>query len=198
MFRKPRAIFDASNWDWSPTVILADFNYRDSRIRAKSELNAPTVTLPAIVFRPIKTKLAPSHRLSRRVRFGSILIGRRQLILNTRWQLPVTDIDPMILVNPPAYYTVENNPGFFFDNSYGKVFLEVISSTIAQNFTVITGHVIANEWSISDDIFNVSNADTRYFIGPFPRDRYNQPNSNYVFVDHATNAILNFRAWRIP
>lgn len=179
---------------------LAEFPYNSSRTRAKSKLFKPARVNAATVFRPIKTKLAPSHRLTRAAH-NKNLTHRRQLITGTRWELPVTDIEMLYTVNPLAFYTVENNIGFKFDNSYGKVFLEVFSSTISQNFTIQTGHVIAEEWPLTDEIYNVSNADTIYRIGPFPRDRYNQrptPDPDYVYVDHAVTSILKFRAWRIP
>ena len=114
-----------------------------------------------------------------------------------RITLSVTDIS-RILSAPPALYTATGTDGFYFDNASGDVFLEVISSTTAQSFTVLTGLVVDNEWAVADDLVNVSNASTTYFYGNFPQNIYNQPDgSNQVWVDHDVSAVLQFRAWRI-
>lgn len=114
-----------------------------------------------------------------------------------RIELSVTDIE-RILNTPPALFTATGSDGFKFDNSSGQVFLEVISSTTAQQFTVKTGLVLQNEWPVHDDLVNVSNAGTTYYYGRFPTNIYNQPDEvGYVYVDHAVNAVLQFRAWRL-
>ena len=114
-----------------------------------------------------------------------------------RITLPVTDIE-RILNTPPALFTATGSDGFKFDNSSGDVFLEVISSTTAQSFTVLTGLVLENEWPVADDLVNVSNAATTYYYGKFPQNIYNQPDeAGYVYVNHAVNAVLQFRAWRL-
>jgi len=114
-----------------------------------------------------------------------------------RIQLSVTDIS-RILAAPPSLYTVTGADGFYFDNSSGDVFLEVISSTTGQQFTVLTGLIVDNEWPVADDLVSVSNASTTYFFGKFPGNIYNQPDgSNQVWVDHDVSAVLQFRAWRV-
>lgn len=114
-----------------------------------------------------------------------------------RLELTVTDID-RILSAPPALFTATGSDGFYFDNSSGNVFLEVISSTIGQSFTVKTGLVIEDEWTVADDLVNVSAASTTYFLGRYPTNIYNQPDgTNQVHVDHSVNAVLQFRAWRL-
>ena len=114
-----------------------------------------------------------------------------------RIQLSVTDIS-RILTAPPSLYTATGTDGFYFDNSSGDVFLEAISSTTAQQFTVLTGLVVDGEWSVADDLVTVSNASTTYFYGKFPGNIYNQPDgTNQVWVDHSVSAVLQFRAWRV-
>lgn len=172
-------------------IVLA--KHQHIRNRVKSRLYKPIVIAPAIIFRPILTKLAPSFRGIPKSQYLTALY-----IPIDRLQLPVTDISQINLTLPPGMYTVTNNIGFYFDNSHGKVLLEVISSTTGQQFTVLTGLLINNEWAIADDLVNVSNANTRYFLEPYPRNIYNQPGgTNQIYVNHAINAILQFRAWRI-
>lgn len=114
-----------------------------------------------------------------------------------RVTLSVTDIT-RIITAPPALYTATGSDGFKFDNSSGDVFLEVISSTTAQQFTVLTGLVIDDEWAVADTLATVSNANTTYFLGPFPQNIYNQDTvSHETYVDHAVGAVLQFRAWRM-
>jgi len=114
-----------------------------------------------------------------------------------RITLSVTDIS-RILTTPPALYTSTGTDGFKFDNSSGDVFLEIVSSTTAQQFTVQTGLVLEGEWNVVDDLVTVSNANTTYYMGPFPQNIYNQDTtSNEVYVDPAVGAVLQFRAWRI-
>ena len=114
-----------------------------------------------------------------------------------RITLPVTDIT-RIITAPPAAYTSTGTDGFKFDNSSGDVFLEVISSTTAQQFTVQTGLVVENEWAVADTLATVSNANTTYYLGPFPQNIYNQDTTNNeVYVDPAVGAVLQFRAWRV-
>lgn len=114
-----------------------------------------------------------------------------------RIELSVTDID-RILSAPPALFTATGSDGLYFDNESGNVFLEVISSTTGQSFTVQTGLVIEDEWTVADDLVNVSNANTTYFLGRYPQNIYNQPDgSNQVWVDFASNAVLQFRAWKL-
>lgn len=114
-----------------------------------------------------------------------------------RINLSVTDIE-RILNTPPALYTATGTDGFKFDNSSGQVFLEVISSTTGQSFTALTGLVLQDEWSVEDDLVNVSNAATTYYYGRFPTNIYNQPSeSGYMYVDHAVGAVLQFRAWKL-
>lgn len=194
MFKTPRAVFDVSNWDWGPSVVLANFNYLSSQVRAKSKLKAPTIVLPALIFDPIKVKLAPSHRLSRRIKSQFI---KRPLDIRDRYEIPVHNIDRMLITNPPPAYFSDSNIGFFFNNIGGDVYLEVFSSTISQSFTIQTEKIIDYEWHLEDVVYFVSNADTKYFIGPFPERIYDQPNTTNVFVDHAVDAVLQFRAWRM-
>jgi len=113
-----------------------------------------------------------------------------------RVTLSVTDIS-RILTPAPALYTSTGTAGFKFENASGDVFLEVISSTTAQQFTVLTGLVLDNEWAVADTLATVSNASTTYMIGPFPQNIYNQPSSTEVWVDPAVGAVLQFRAWRV-
>jgi hypothetical protein len=114
-----------------------------------------------------------------------------------RLTLPVNTIT-RTLTAPPALFTATGPDGFQFDNTTGRVFLEVVSSTTGQQFTVQTGLVLENEWSVVDTLVNVSAASTSYFIGPFPQNIYNQDYvSNLVYVDHATSAVLQFRAWQL-
>jgi hypothetical protein len=114
-----------------------------------------------------------------------------------RVTLSVTDID-RILSAPPALYTATGSDGFKFDNASGNVFLEVISSTTGQSFTVLTGIVLEEEWTVADDLVNVSNASTTYYHGRYPQNIYNQPDDlNKVYVDHAVGAVLQFRAWKL-
>ena len=114
-----------------------------------------------------------------------------------RITLSVTDIS-RIITSPPSLYTATGSDGFKFDNSSGDVFLEVISSTTAQQFTVLTGLIVDSEWAVADTLANISNANTTYFLGKFPQNIYNQPDgSNEVYVDHAVSAVLQFRAWRV-
>lgn len=114
-----------------------------------------------------------------------------------RVTLSVTDIS-RIITAPPALYTSTGVDGFKFDNSSGDVFLEVVSSTTAQQFTVLTGLVLDNEWAVADTLATVSNANTTYYLGPFPQNIYNQDTvDNEVYVDPAVGAVLQFRAWRI-
>jgi hypothetical protein len=218
-----RANNDVGNW--STITSLANYNYHTSINGVKSRLSSPVEILSAKIFPPIKIKLAPSrqglpksrlrppvrilsgeifppieiklapsHRLSRIIHSKYI---ERPLDIRDRYEIPVHSIDRVLITNPPPVYFVDSNIGFFFNNMGGNVYLEILSSTISQSFTIQAEKLIANEWPLLDIIYNVSNADTKYFIGPFPEDIYNQPNSDNVFVDHAVNAILNFRAWRI-
>jgi hypothetical protein len=114
-----------------------------------------------------------------------------------RVTLPVTDIT-RLLVAAPAMYAATGSDGFKFENGSGDVFLEVISSTTAQQFTVLTGLVIDNEWAVADTLATVTQAAQTYMIGPFPQNIYNQDTvDNEVYVDHAVGAVLSFRAWRI-
>ena len=114
-----------------------------------------------------------------------------------RLTLPVTDISRLIST-PPALFTATGTDGFKFDNSGGNVFLEIISSTTAQQFTVKTGLVVDNEWPVADDLVTISNAATTYYYGKFPTNIYNQPDeTGYVYVDHAVSAVLQFRAWKL-
>ncbi len=114
-----------------------------------------------------------------------------------RVTLSVTDIT-RILAAPPSLYTSTGVDGFKFDNASGNTFLEVISSTTAQQFTVLTGLVVDNEWAVADTLATVSNASTTYFLGPFPQNIYNQDTvDNQVYVDPAAGAVLQFRAWRV-
>lgn len=114
-----------------------------------------------------------------------------------RLELPVTDIT-RTLTTPPALFTATGSDGFYFENLGSDVFLEVISTTTGQQFTVLTGKVIEDEWSLSDDLVSVSAANTTYKIGSYPSNIYNQPDgSNQVWVDHSVSAVLQFRAWRL-
>lgn len=114
-----------------------------------------------------------------------------------RITLSVTDIT-RIITAPPALYDSTGVDGFKFDNSSGNVFLEVISSTTGQEFTVLTGLVVDNEWAVADTLASVSEANTTYYLGPFPQNIYNQDTvNNEVYVDPAVGAVLSFRAWRI-
>lgn len=111
--------------------------------------------------------------------------------------LSVTDIN-RIITAPPALYTATGTDGFKFNNASGDVIIEVISSTIAQQFTVVTGLVLDQTWAVSDTLASVSNANTTYYLGPFPQNIYNQDTvNNEVYVDHAVSAVLQFRAWRL-
>lgn len=114
-----------------------------------------------------------------------------------RLTLPVTDIS-RVLTAPPSLFDATGVDGFKFDNSSGDVFLEILSSTTAQQFTVLTGLLINNEWAVADTLATISNASTTYYLGPFPQNIYNQDTvDNQVYVDHAVSAVLQFRAWRI-
>lgn len=113
-----------------------------------------------------------------------------------RIQLSVTDIS-RILSSPPSLFTATGTDGLYFDNSSGDVFLEVISSTTGQSFTVLTGLLLEDEWSVSDTSVTITQADTTYYLGPFPQNIYNQPDANNTYVDYAVNAVLQFRAWRL-
>lgn len=114
-----------------------------------------------------------------------------------RLTLPVTDIS-RILAAPPSLFTATGSDGFKFNNASGDVFLEIVSSTTAQQFTVLTGLVLDDLWDVSDTLVSVSNANTTYYLGPFPQGIYNQEDgSNEVYVDHAVSAVLQFRAWRL-
>ncbi len=114
-----------------------------------------------------------------------------------RIELSVTDIE-RIMNTPPALFTATGTDGFKFDNTLGNTFLEIISSTTAQSFTVKTGLVVDNEWPVADDLVNVSNAAETYFYGSFPQNIYNQPDeAGMVYVDHDVSAVLQFRAWRL-
>jgi hypothetical protein len=114
-----------------------------------------------------------------------------------RIQIPVVDIT-RIITAPQALLTSTGADGHYFDNASGDVLLEIISSTTGQSLTVLTGLVIENEWAVSDTLANISNANTSYFIGPWPQNIYNQDTiNNQVYIDHDVNAILQFRAWRV-
>jgi hypothetical protein len=114
-----------------------------------------------------------------------------------RITLPVTDIS-RIITSPPALTTATGAEGLKFANASGDVILEIISSTISQSLTIETGLVIESEWAVADTLANISNANTTYYLGPFPQNIYNQDTvDNLVYIDHAVNAVLQFRAWRI-
>ena len=171
------------------------------RGEAKSKLSPPETVDTAIIFRPALVKyLSDSIKSSRysKARAPHSKLRPPVILLGGRLELPVTDISPISLILPPALYSVTNNIGFYFDNSRRDVFLEVISSTTNQQFTIQAGAIIANEWDVLDDIINITQANTRYFLAPLPKHIYNQPDgSEKTFVDHAVSAVLQFRAWRI-
>lgn len=114
-----------------------------------------------------------------------------------RVEITVTDIS-RIITAPPALYDSTGVDGFKFDNASGNVFLEVVSSTTGQQFTVLTGLVVDNEWAVADTLATVSAANTTYYLGPFPTNIYNQDTTdNEVYVDPAVGAVLSFRAWKL-
>lgn len=114
-----------------------------------------------------------------------------------RTTLSVTDIS-RIITTPPALLNATGLDGIKFNNASGDVFLEIISSTTGQQFTVLTGLVLDNLWNVSDTLATISNANTTYYLGPFPQNIYNQQDgTNDVYIDHAVNAVLQFRAWRL-
>lgn len=112
-----------------------------------------------------------------------------------RINIPVNDIGRNITL-PPSWVTATGSEGMIFTNTGGNVFLEVLSSTTGQSFNVITGLVVDNEWSVSDDLINVSNANEIYKIGIYPANIYNQPSTQQVHINHSASAILQFKAWR--
>jgi hypothetical protein len=113
-----------------------------------------------------------------------------------RLTLSVTDIS-RIITAPLSLYTATGTDGFKFDNASGDVILEIISSTVGQSFDVITGLILEDEWLVADSLVTITQANTTYYLGPYPQNIYNQPSLNDIYVDHAVSAVLQFRAWRI-
>ena len=115
----------------------------------------------------------------------------------TRIEIPVNNIGRNITL-PPSWVTATGSEGMFFVNQGGNVLLEVISSTTGQSFNVITGLIVDNEWTVADDLVNVSSADEVYKLGPYPTNIYNQLDGSLrVYIDHSASAILQFKAWRL-
>src|SRR5574342_426742 len=87
---------------------------------------------------------------------------------------------------PPSWVKATGAEGMIFSNNDGNIFLEVMSSTTAQQFTVLTGLVLENELSIpefavADTLAVVSNANQTYPFGSFPPNIYNQPGTTNVY-----------------
>jgi len=118
-----------------------------------------------------------------------------------RINLPVNLIGRTI-TQPPSWVTATGAEGLVFSGNDGRVFLEVLSSTTGQQFTVLTGLILSNELSVpefavEDTVANVSSASTEYKFGAFQTNIYNQPSSQDVYIDHDVSAVLQFRAWRL-
>lgn len=114
-----------------------------------------------------------------------------------RITLPVNDVTRAI-VALPSLITATGAEGLVFNNPGGNVFLEVISSTTGQQFTVLTGLILESQWAVADTLATITGANTTYYIGSFPPNIYNQDTvNNQIYVDHAVNAVLQFRAWRL-
>lgn len=114
-----------------------------------------------------------------------------------RINIPVNNIGRNITL-PPSWVTATGAEGMVFTNLGGNVLLEVMSSTTGQSFNVVTGLVVDNEWSVADDLVNVSNANETYKLGPYPTNIYNQQDGSFqVYINHSVSAILQFKAWRL-
>jgi hypothetical protein len=118
-----------------------------------------------------------------------------------RIPLPVNLIGRNITL-PPSWVTATGAEGLIIAGNDGRIFIEVMSSTTAQAFTVQTGLALNNEFSIpefsvADTNATVSNANTEYKFGPFMPTIFNQPSTQDVYIDHAISAVLQFRAWKL-
>lgn len=118
-----------------------------------------------------------------------------------RITIPVNNIGRSI-TTPPSWVTATGSEGLVFSND-GDTFIEVMSSTTAQQFTVLTGLELQNElgileFAVADTLATVSNANQSYNFGGFPTNIYNQSGTTDVYIDHAVGVILQFRAWKLP
>lgn len=119
-----------------------------------------------------------------------------------RINIPINLIGRSITL-APSWVTATGAEGLIFSNNDGHIFLEVISTTTAQDFTVQTGLILQNElgvyeFAVADTNATISLANQSYMFGAFPPNIYNQPtNTTNVYIDHAVGAVLQMRAWKL-